>query len=65
MRIGQIISIYRALHTIFRDPEQADSWVHRDNASAIFRGEPAIKLMCSGEIGALEAVRDYLEAQLN
>jgi len=65
MRIGQIISIYRALHTTFRNPEQANSWVHRDNAAAIFCGEPAIKLMCSGQIGALETVRDYLEAQLD
>jgi len=65
MRIGQIISIYRALHTIFRDPKQANSWIHRGNAAAIFCGEPAIKLMCSGQTGALEAVRDYLEAQLD
>lgn len=64
MRIGQTISIYRALHTIFRDPGQANSWLHRGNAAAIFGGEPAIKLMCSGRVRALEAVRDHLEVQL-
>ncbi|MCF3463426.1 hypothetical protein GTY70_05960 [Stenotrophomonas maltophilia] len=64
MRIGHIISIYRALHTIFRNPEQANSWIHRDNAADVFCGAPAIKLMCNGHIEDLEAVRCYLEAQL-
>ncbi|MBK0010761.1 antitoxin Xre/MbcA/ParS toxin-binding domain-containing protein [Stenotrophomonas sp. S41] len=64
MRIGYIISIYRMLHTIFRSPQQANSWIRRKNAAAMFGGEPAIKLMCTGDIEILEAVRNHLDAQM-
>ncbi|WP_137190650.1 antitoxin Xre/MbcA/ParS toxin-binding domain-containing protein [Stenotrophomonas rhizophila] len=63
-RIGYILSIYRALHTLFPDAAQADTWIHRANSAPLFGGEPAIRLLCSGDAGSLEAVRDYLELQL-
>ena len=64
MRIGYIISIYRMLHTIFRSPQQANSWIRRKNAAAMFGGEPTIKLMCTGDIEALETLRNHLDAQM-
>lgn len=63
-RIGYLLSIYRALHTLFPDAAQADSWIQRANSAPLFGGDPAIRLLCSGDARALVGVRDYLEAQL-
>jgi len=64
LRIGNAISIYGALHSLFPDAAQADTWIHRANSAPRFGGDPAIRLMCSGSARALETVRDHLEAQL-
>ena len=64
LRIGYILSIYRALHTLFPDAAQADTWIHRANSAPLFGGDPAVRPLCSGAAGSLQAVRDYLELQL-
>lgn len=62
-RIGHAIGIYRALHTIFPDVHQANGWIRRPNNAAMFRGAPALTLICSGRMADLVAVRQYLESQ--
>jgi len=37
-RISYVIGIYRALHTIFPDPKQADTWIRRANAAPPVQG---------------------------
>ena len=63
-RIGLVFSIYRILHTLFPDPEQANAWLQRPNSAGLFSGQPAISLMLTGDLSTIEAVRDYLGSQL-
>jgi len=63
-RIGLVFSIYRILHTLFPDPNQADSWLRRPNSGALFLGKPAIDLLLTGDLSTIEAVRDHLDSQL-
>ncbi len=62
-RISYLLGIYRALHTLFPNEQQANTWVRRPNTGAPFNGDTALRLMCSGRIGELATVREYLEAQ--
>lgn len=61
-RISYVIGIYRALRTIFPNRLQANTWVRRANAAALFSGDTAIAVMCSGGVDGLSSVRQYLEA---
>jgi uncharacterized protein (DUF2384 family) len=47
-RVFLVICIYRALHTLFEDSEQADTWLHRPNQ--MFGNKPALVSLCSGEL---------------
>ncbi|WP_425602696.1 antitoxin Xre/MbcA/ParS toxin-binding domain-containing protein [Stenotrophomonas indicatrix] len=60
-RVSYAIGIYRTLHSIFPDRQQADTWIRRPNSAELFNGAPALVLMCSGRIGDLASVRKYLE----
>lgn len=62
-KISFVLGIYAALHTLFPDQQQADGWIRRPNAGAPFKGEPALALMCTGRLGDLEIVRQYLDGQ--
>jgi len=62
-RIGCLLGIYRSLHTIFPSQQQADRWIHRPNSAALFKGDPAIVLICSGRLEDLLLLRDYLNGQ--
>jgi len=61
-RISYILGIYRAVHTIFPNKQQADAWVRRRNSDSLFHGASALALMCSGRLDDLAAVRQHLEA---
>ncbi|MCF3496295.1 MULTISPECIES: antitoxin Xre/MbcA/ParS toxin-binding domain-containing protein [Stenotrophomonas maltophilia group] len=61
-RISYVIGIYRALHTIFPNRLQANAWVRQVNSGALFKGETALAVMCSGGTDGLSSVRQYLEA---
>jgi hypothetical protein len=64
-RISALLSIYRALHTLFSDPVQADGWPHRMHVDGPFFGATALEHMLrNGPVGA-EHVRDYLMDQLS
>lgn len=61
-RISYVLGIYRALHTIFPNQAQADGWIRRPNTAGLFKGAPALALMCSGKIEDLASVLAFLEA---
>lgn len=63
-RISLVVGIYGALHTLFPDREQADTWIHRTNHAAGFDGRSASELMAEGQLAGLQAVRAYLERQI-
>lgn len=62
-RISYILGIYKALHILFTESSQADSWLKRPNAASIFGGATALDRMLGGQVSDLFVVRQYLDAQ--
>jgi hypothetical protein len=62
-RISYVLGIYKALHSLFVDRAQADSWVRRPNAAPMLGGQSALDRMLAGQVGGLCIVRQYLEEQ--
>ena len=62
-RISYLLGIYKALHILFPDPAQADGWIRRANAAPLFGGASALDRMLAGQVGDLQLVRQYLDAQ--
>jgi hypothetical protein len=61
-RVSLVMGIYKALHTLFEDSEQADTWLHRPNQ--MFGSKPALISLCSGELEEMYALRKYLVNQI-
>jgi uncharacterized protein (DUF2384 family) len=61
-RVFLVICIYRALHTLFEDSEQANTWLHRPNQ--MFGNKPALVSLCSGELEEMYTLRKYLDNQI-
>lgn len=59
-RVSYVLGIYKALHTLFTDASQADSWLKRANAAPLFNGGTALEKMLIDELSGLRAVREYL-----
>ena len=62
-RISYVLGIYKALHILFADNKQADSWVTRANAAPLFCGQTALDRMLAGQVADLYLVRCYLDTQ--
>lgn len=62
-RISYILGIYKALHLIFGNEQQADAWISRANAAPLFGGRSALDRMLGGQVADLFVVRQYLDAQ--
>lgn len=62
-RISYILGIYKALHLIFGNGQQADGWIRRSNAAPLFGGGSALDRMLGGQVADLYVVRQYLDAQ--
>lgn len=60
-RISYVLGIYKALHILFTRPEQANSWIRRENNATPFGGRPAADLMFGGRMEDLMRVRRYLD----
>ena len=59
-RISYVLGIFKALETIYEQPELADSWVRKPNDA--FGGQSALDRMLAGQIVDLAQVRDYLDS---
>ena len=62
-RISYILGIYKALHLIFGNEQQADAWISRANDAPMFGGRSALDRMLGGQVADLFVVRQYLDAQ--
>jgi len=62
-RISYVMGCYKALHLIFQNDRQADTWIRRPNAAAPFNGASALDYMLSGQVVDLADVRRYLDAE--
>ena len=58
-RIGHLVGIYDALHTIFGDSDYADRWIHEPNRA--FGDKRPADLLLSGSFTALVDVHRYLQ----
>jgi hypothetical protein len=62
-RISYVLGIYKDLHILFPQSQQADAWVNWTNKAPLFGGETALKRMLGGQVSDLFLVRQYLDAQ--
>lgn len=62
-RVSLIIGIYRALHILFINEQQANSWITKPNTA--FDGQTALEVMLQTGISGLEQVNGYLQAQVH
>ena len=60
-KIAMVFSIYKSLHTIFVDEQQADAWISKANQA--FSGRSAIDFIVNTAEG-LEIVQRYLQSQI-
>lgn len=60
-RVSYVAGIYKALHLLFPQPDQANAWLKKPNAA--FAGQSALDVMLAGSIVDLARVRRYLDAQ--
>ncbi|WP_445766752.1 MbcA/ParS/Xre antitoxin family protein [Rheinheimera sp.] len=60
-RVSYIAGIYKALHLLLPQPDQANAWLKKPNAA--FAGQSALDVMLAGSIVDLARVRRYLDAQ--
>lgn len=62
-RAGVLLDMFQALHGLFSDPEQANSWVKGGNRA--FEGRSALDVMLGGRLEDLEHIRDHLRGHLH
>lgn len=62
-RISYLLGIYKALHILFPNEQQADGWVNRPNSASLFGGSSALQRMLGGQVADLYVVRQYLDGQ--
>lgn len=63
-RIASVLGMYRCLHVLFPDADQADAWIRRPNSAAMFGGRSALDLMMSSGSDGVQLVLRYLDAQV-
>lgn len=61
LRVAYLLGIYKALHILFSNALQADTWIHRPNEGPGFEGKPAREKMLMPGTEGLKYVRQYLE----
>lgn len=62
-RISYILGIFKSLQILLPRPEQADTWIKRENDAPLFGGKSALERMLSGNVSDLFVVRQYLDTQ--
>lgn len=63
-RISYILGIFKSLQILLPRPEQADTWIKRENDAPLFGGKSALERMLSGNVSDLFVVHQYLDTQL-
>ncbi|MFT4930012.1 MAG: hypothetical protein ACI8WB_006147 [Phenylobacterium sp.] len=60
-RISYLSGVYKALHIIFENECQANSWIKRPSAD--FNSKSALNIMLGGNVVDLAGIRKYLDSQ--
>jgi hypothetical protein len=61
-RVSYLLGIYKGLHILFPNKDQANAWVKKPNDGSPFRGRSALDVMLAGSMSDLQQVRRYLDA---
>ena len=61
-QLSRLIRVYKALHVLFKDRTQANTWLHRQNEH--FENNTALEVIYSDPSKNLQYVAEYLEQQL-
>ncbi len=61
-RMSHIFGIYKALHILIPDAQEANQALRDANTNALFSGKPPLTRMLSGQVSDLYVVRQYLDA---
>lgn len=59
-----VISLYKTLHTVFSDPEQANAWIRIPNNAEVFGGDSPLHRMLHEGLPP-QKVKDYLDRWLH
>jgi hypothetical protein len=62
-RLSYVFRIYAALEILLPIPERANKWVKAVNTAPLFGGASALDRMLGGQVGDLQVVADYVDAQ--
>lgn len=60
LRLSYIVGIFKALQTLYADPELADIWIHKPNQ--YYGGRSALQHMLGGHVTDIADVRRLLDA---
>jgi hypothetical protein len=63
IQLSYLLKIYKSLHCIFLNEEQANTWLHRANDH--FDGQTALGFMLNDPTQAVKGVSEYLRTQLH
>lgn len=61
-RISYVLGIYKALHILLPNHQQANAWLKKPNNAPPFGGRSALTRMLGGQVVDLADVRRYLDA---
>lgn len=62
-RMSYVFRIYAALEILIPIPERANKWLSQPNTAPLFGGSSALDRILGGQVGDLQVVADYLDAQ--
>lgn len=60
--LSYLLGIYKALHTLFSDPEQANGWIQRPHNRGQLAGKSALQYMLDEGVDGLAYVRRNLDS---
>lgn len=60
-RVSLLLGIYKGVHTLFGDTDQANTWIDRPNELPPFDGDTPRALVVSGDLSSLAAVRNFVD----
>ncbi len=62
-RLSYILGIYKNLHILLSNQDNAHHWIHKSNAAPLFNGKTALDRMLAGNVIDLADIRRFLDAQ--
>lgn len=62
-RISYVLGIYKSLHILLSNEDNANNWIHKPNTAPLFNNKTALDKMLAGNVVDLADIRRFLDAQ--